>query len=97
MALNQYACYQITADANENIIPKLFEQKGENPVPSLRNVRFIGFEAEAGTSIKLNGLANKVPSTGKFYTPYENEYSCMKINSFSFDEGCSNLDIWVIF
>lgn len=98
MALNQYACYQITADADENIIPKLFEAAYNSaPILKLTNVKFIGFEAEAGTTIKLNGLANKVPSNGKFYTPYVNEYACLKIDSLSFDEGCSDLDVWVIF
>lgn len=97
MVINTYACYEITADADEDIIPKLFEQKGENPIPSLRKVRFIGFETTAGTTIKINGQPNKVPSTGKFYTPYQNEQSCMDIYNLSFDEGCTALDIWVIF
>lgn len=97
MGINTYACYEITASADENIVPMLFEQKGEKPIPSLMKVRFIGFETDAGTTVKINGVPNKVPSTGKFYTPYQNEDVCMDIYSFSFDEGCTGLDVWVIF
>ena len=48
MGISTYACYEITADADEDIIPKLFEQKGENPVPSKKkNPNYIYNSKEA--------------------------------------------------
>lgn len=98
MAQNSYACYKITAAANENVIPKIFEAySGNVPRPEYCKVKFIGFEADEGTRIKINNLPNIVPSTERFITPFEDEHNHMEITQLSFDEGCSALNIWVIF
>ena len=96
MAVNTYGCFTITADADENIVPLIFKEYGVEPAPSLQKIKFIGFESDEGTKIKINNVPNEVPSNGKFITPYEDGNNCMKITSFSFDEGCDDLKIWVI-
>lgn len=93
----QYACVSVTAGADENVVPLVFEEfSGHTPIASKCKLQFVGFEAESGTAIRLNGMPNKVPSTGYFITPYDS-VNHMTITQLSFDEGCSDLNIWFIF
>lgn len=93
----QYACATITAAANENIIPLLFKElTGNIPTTSKCKVQFIGFEAAEGTKIKINGVPNLVPSTGKFITPYDGANHLI-ISSLTFDTGCPGLNIWFLY
>lgn len=93
----QYGCVSITAQADENIIPLIFKKMtGNIPVASKCKLQFIGFEAAAGTKVKVNKIPNQVPSTEKFITPYDSGNHLI-INSFSFDEGCNNLNIWFLY
>ena len=93
-----YACVNITAAKDENVIKKIYDYlHSEYGVYNTKfSVRFIGFEAAVGTSFKLNKIANKVPSTGHFISPYNGEYY-MVIDSLTFDEGCSGIDFYIIY
>lgn len=91
-----YRMYTATATANEDIVKlilKELEEEGKK-FPNFK-IHFIGFEATVGTKFKMNGNSLKVPSTGNFITPYDGE-RYWNITSFSFDEGCSNQDIYYI-
>jgi hypothetical protein len=46
---------------------------------------FIGFETTAGKTFKLNGRTLKVPTSGKFFSPYRTSTDHMKIESIEFD------------
>lgn len=93
----QYGCAQITAKANENVIPLLFKElTGNIPVNTKCKVKFIGFELAGGTGLKINGIPNQVPSVGIFITPYDG-INYMTIQTLTFDEGCSDLNIWFIY
>lgn len=93
----QYCCVAITANANENIVPLVFKElTGHIPTGNKLYLQFVGFEAPEGTKIKVNGVPNKVPSCGKFITPY-NGVNHLTINSLSFDSGCSNLNVWCLY
>lgn len=93
-----YRTITITADSNENIMPLIYEELKANGYKTSDFVlKFIGFEADAGTAFKINGNPLKVPLNGKFYTPYGGEDNTMLIRKVSFDEGCSGLDLWIIY
>lgn len=93
----QYACVQVSAAANENVIPLLFKElTGNVPVGTKCKVKFIGFESTGGTTLKINGAPNQVPSTGKFITPYDG-VNYLTIQTLTFDEGCSDLNIWFLY
>ena len=93
----QYGCVAVTATADENVVPLVFKaMSGNVPTGTKCKLQFVGFEADEGTAIKLNGMPNKVPSVGYFITPYDS-VNHMTINQLSFDEGCSDLNIWFIF
>lgn len=93
-----YACVPVTADANENVLKKIYEYLNTNYkyFNTKFSVRFVGFEAAEGTTFKINGIGNRVPSSGYFITPYGGNYY-MNINSLTFDEGCSGLNIYIIY
>ena len=93
----QYGCVAITAGADENIVPLIFkEMTGNIPVATKCKLQFVGFEAKEGTKIKINGVPNQVPSTGNFITPYDS-VNHMIINSLTFNEGCSELNVWFLY
>ena len=93
----QYGCVNVTADANENVVPLIFKElTGNIPVNTKCKLQFVGFETAAATKIKINGTPNRVPSNGRFYTPYDG-VNHMIIQSLSFDEGCSALNIWFMY
>lgn len=92
-----YGCFTITAKKNENVVPLIFKAfTGNVPTGALNKLKFVGFEGPVGTTFKLNGTPNKIPTTGKFITPYDGE-CYMAISSLTFDNGCTDFDIWVIF
>lgn len=92
-----YGCFSITAKKDENIVPLVFKEfAGGVPTGAYNKLKFIGFEGPAGTTFKLNGTPNKIPTTGKFITPYEGD-RYLTINSLTFDDGCSDFNVWVIF
>lgn len=93
-----YRCVTVSATNEENILDKIYKilREEDGYFNTRFQLRFIGFEVAAGTTFKLNGIPNKVPSTGKFVTPYDGEHY-MIISSLYFDRGCSNQDFWIIY
>lgn len=93
-----YTCVTVTATKDENIIEKIHKiLKERDGLYNTRfSVRFIGFEAEAGTEFILNKSENKVPSSGYFITPY-NGQTYMTINSLYFKEGCQLQNFYIIY
>ena len=93
-----YRTVTVTANANENVIPIIYEQlkTGGYNTPDFL-LKFVGFESEAGVSFKINDNPLKVPTSGKFYTPYGGESNTMLIKTLTFDNGCSGLDLWIIY
>lgn len=93
-----YRTITISAEANENIVPLIYERLKEHGYNTSDFIlKFVGFEGEAGIEFKINGNPLKVPLSGKFYTPYGGENNTMLIRSMSFDNGCSGLDLWIIY
>lgn len=93
-----YRTITITAAANENVVPKIYEilkQEGYSTPKFILD--FVGFETTAGTKFKINGNSLKVPTSGKFFTPYSSEGNFLSIHSLTFDQGCQGLDIWIIY
>lgn len=97
--VGNYRTITLSAGANENLVPRIYELLAEdgNYTTQRFSLDFVGFEADAGTSFKINGNPLKVPSTGKFITPYSGENNHIIIRSLSFDSAISNMDFWVIF
>ena len=93
-----YACINVTASANEDVIKKIYKILNEEygVFNTKFSVRFIGFETDPGVAFKLNKIANKVPSTGYFITLYNGEYY-ITINSLTFDNGCNGIDFYIIY
>lgn len=92
-----YRTVTISADANQNIVPLIYNiLKEEGYRTAHFTLDFIGFEATAGTSFKINGNPLKVPSTNKFYTPYGDD-SFLSIYSVTFDNAINGVDFWVIY
>lgn len=93
-----YRTITISAGANENIIPKIYEKlKEEGFQASTFTLRFIGFEASAGVKFKLNGQELKVPSNGKFISPYCGSNDYLPIHNMSFNTSFSNRDFYIIY
>lgn len=93
-----YRTVTLTADANVNVVPMIYNiLKAEGYNTSNFLLDFVAFEADAGTQFKINGNSLKVPSSGKFYTPYCGDDNYISINSLSFDEGCNSLDLYIIY
>ena len=93
-----YRCVTVTATKDENIIDKIYEilNREDGYFNTRFSVRFIGFEADAGTGFKINDVSNKVPKSGYFITPFDGKYY-MNINSIYFNNGCSNQDFYIIY
>lgn len=97
--VGNYRTMTLSAEANENLVPKIYKlltESGNYTTPRFF-LDFVGFEANAGTSFKINDNPLKVPSTGKFITPYGGESNHIVIHSLTFDQAISNMDFWVIF
>lgn len=93
----QYACVEITAQADENIVPLLFKElTGTVPPGQQCKIQFIAFEESAGEELTINGVPNIVPSTGQFITPYDGA-NHMMIHSVTFKNGLDGKKIWFIF
>ena len=92
-----YRCVTVNAEAGENVLDKIYKILNEEDgyFNTRFSVDFIGFEAAAGTTFKLNKIPNKVPSNGYFITPYDGSHY-MAINSLTFDNNC-NLDFYIIY
>lgn len=97
MAAN-YRVFNITAEANENIIDKIYEilKKEGYKNPNFK-VHFIGFEAKKGTEFLFNRNQMKIPSSGYFISPYEGESSYINVNELFMINGCNNQDFYCIY
>lgn len=93
-----YRTVTISAGANENIVPLIYEelQKDKYSTPHFV-LDFIGFEATAGTTFNINGNPLKVPSNGTFITPYGGDGASLAIHSVIFNNAISNMDFWIIY
>ena len=92
-----YRMSTIIADADENVVELIAnELKEEGYKFSKLKLSFVGFEAPAGTAFFLNNQEKpmKVPSSGKFVTPYNGEQG-MAITSLKFATGFTG-DIYYI-
>ena len=86
-----YTTIRITASANENVVQKIYEELQKTGYHTSNFILdFVGFEMDSGTHFKINGNPLKVPSTGKFYTPYASSSDFLPIHSLTFDAGVSN-------
>ena len=97
--ISNYRTVTVSGNANENLIPKIREVLETDNVftkPDF-DIDFIGFEAEAGTTFKINHNPLKVPSSGIFYSPYRNKDEHMTIRSLTFDSAVTNMSFWIIF
>ena len=93
-----YRTISISAEANENVVPKIYELlKAEGYTTPIFVLDFVGFEAAEGTSFKINNNPLKVPSTGRFYSPFRASNDFLKISSLTFDEAISNMNLWIIY
>lgn len=93
-----YTTVRITANANENVVDKIYEELHKSGYTSIPfNLDFVGFEMTSGTHFKINGNPLKVPSTGIFYSPYASSSDFLSIHSLTFDTGVSNQDFWIIY
>lgn len=92
-----YRTITLSAGANENIVPLIYKvlQKEGYQTPRF-TLDFIGFEADAGTSFKINGNPLKVPSNERFITPY-GENSFLSIHSVTFDQAFTGIDFYIIY
>lgn len=93
-----YRMFTVAATGDDDVvqlIKKELESKGEK-FPQF-SLKFIGFEAPAGTQIILNnndeGMV--VPSSGKFITPFNGE-RYMYIRSLKFPSGFSGNLYYII-
>lgn len=83
-----YRMYSGGAPANENVIPIIIKELNDNGMKVSGPLKFIAFEGSAGTTFYLNNHKEltKIPSTGKFITPYTGE-RFMPIYSLKFPDG----------
>lgn len=95
--MTNYNCVKITAEADENIVPLIFEKlTGNIPKGSKCMLKFVGFEDDVDTEFKINNAPNVVPSSGYFITPYDgNNY--LPVTQLSFNAKKENFKIWFIF
>lgn len=97
--ISNYRTVTITANAEENIVPKIHEAllaDGISVSPDF-DLDFVGFEAEAGTTFKINHNPLKVPSSGIFFSPYRTREEHMLIRSIVFDQAINAMNFWIIF
>lgn len=92
-----YRCFTVTADANENVVDKIYkilEEEGYNKNPF--ELQYVGFYDSVGTEFKINNNPLKVPDNGYFISPYTTE-RYLSIKTLTFNNGCNNLDIYCIY
>lgn len=72
-----YRMYKPTGSipANTNVVNLIKQDLKTKGIVGKGPLRFIAFEADAGTTFTLNDTNNKmeVPSTGNFITPFDGE------------------------
>lgn len=92
-----YGCVEIAVAAGEDAVKKIYEQiHKENGYFNTRFIlKFVGFEAPSGTSLKINGIRNVVPSSEYFISPY-NGSTYMNIQTLTFDEDFSGNIYYII-
>lgn len=94
-----YRTINLSAEANEDLIPKIYKiLNQEHRIQTPRFViDFVAFEAEAGTTFKINSSPLEVPSTGKFFSPYLDSQNFLEIHSQTFDESISDMKFYIIY
>lgn len=93
-----YRTITLTAGANVDLVPLIYKELQKEGYTTPRfTLDFVGFEADEGTSFKINGNPLKVPSSGVFYSPFRTTSDFLKIHSLTFDNGISNLNLWIIY
>lgn len=94
-----YRTITLSAEANENLIPKIYEILHREGRIQANNfmIDFVAFEAPSGTTFSINSSPLEVPSTGKFFTPYSSSSECMKIHTLTFDEGITDMKFYIIY
>lgn len=93
-----YRMITISAGANDDVVKMIqtnLEKKGELFLNF--SLKFIGFEAPAGTQLILNNNDEgiTVPSNGKFITPFNGDYY-MHIRNLVFPNGFSGNIYYII-
>ena len=85
-----YRMYKPTSPipANTNVVTLIKQELKSFGITSRTPLRFIAFEADAGTTFTLNDANNKmeVPSTGNFITPFDGERG-VQIYNLTFDSA----------
>lgn len=94
-----YRTITLSAEANEDLIPKIYKILNSERRIQTSNfvIDFVAFEAEAGTTFKINSSPLEVPSTGKFFSPYLDSSNFLKIFSLTFDKSISNMKFYIIY
>lgn len=94
-----YRTITLSADANEDLIPKIYKiLNEEHRIQTSRFViDFVAFEAAEGTAFKINSSPLVVPSTGKFFSPYLDAKNFLEIYSLTFDEAITDMNFYIIY
>lgn len=93
-----YTTINVTASANENVLPIIYKELQKTGYHSTRfSLKFVGFMLPADTSFKINNNPLRVPSTGMFYSPFASSNDYLPISKLSFDEGLDGIDLWIIY
>lgn len=93
-----YRTITISAPTETNIVPLIYEELKKTGYRTPRFVLdFIGFQADAGTIVQINGNPVKVPPNGTLYTPYFSGSDFLQIRSVVFPTALTNKDLWIIY
>lgn len=92
-----YRMYTGGISAGKNAVSEIIKSLNENGEHQRGPLKMVAFEGPAGTSFVLNDHAEKIkiPTTGKFYTPYTGE-RFMPIWSLIFDTNFSGNIYYII-
>lgn len=95
--INNYRYFSVTVKAGENVVDNIYKQLQQEGFhyPHFK-LYFIGFEAYGGMKFTLNGNPMKVPKSGMFVTPYDDN-GCLSIESVIFETDATNLDVYCIY
>lgn len=92
-----YRMYSCNCQAGENVVSLIKESLKSQGITAHTPLKFIGFEAPPGTTIRLN--KNKdvmvVPSAGKFISPYSGD-RYMPIHHLEFLDGFTGNIYYII-
>lgn len=82
-----YRMYSKGAKAGENVVELIWKDLGEQNIKGSKALKFVGFEGKKDTAFRINGHKEetKIPSNGKFITPYSGDYY-MSIYSLVFTD-----------